>query len=179
MSMPPNTVHSPIAYFSPQLGLQTAPVLLIFQPTEGPHATASHDPVRYDFTTGPPTAEQVHGWLARHLPNRPHPPVKRPVNWMRWGVTFAAFLGTGTAALMAWPYVLPIVQNRNIWASGTLIAILLFTSGHMFNTIRKTPYVTGDGRGGVSYFAGNFQNQNGFETQVVAALCKSSCFRFT
>lgn len=70
------------------------------------------------------------------------------------------------------PYVLPIIQNRNIWAAVSLIAILLFTSGHMFNHIRKVPYVVGDGKGGISYFAGGFQNQFGMETQVVAAICK-------
>jgi hypothetical protein len=43
----------------------------------------------------------------------------------------------------------------------------------MFNHIRKVPYVAGDGKGGISYFAGGFQNQFGLETQIVAAMCKS------
>ena len=43
----------------------------------------------------------------------------------------------------------------------------------MFNRIRNTPYVTGNGRGGISYFAGGFSNQFGIETQIVAAMCKS------
>ena len=34
------------------LGLQTAPVLLFFPATAGPHAAASPDPLRYDFTSG-------------------------------------------------------------------------------------------------------------------------------
>jgi len=42
----------------------------------------------------------------------------------------------------------------------------------MFNHIRKVPYVAGDGRGGMSYFAGGFSNQFGLETQIVAAMCK-------
>ncbi|KAF5002630.1 hypothetical protein FDECE_10561 [Fusarium decemcellulare] len=152
------------------LGLQTAPVLLLFQPTEGSHAAGKQDPLRYDFTSGPATAEQVHSWLARHLPDRPHPPVKRPINWMRWIATITIVLGAGTALVTASPYVLPIVQNRNLWASISLIAILLFTSGHMFNHIRKVPYVAGDGRGGISYVAPGFQQQFGLETQIVAAL---------
>lgn len=41
----------------------------------------------------------------------------------------------------------------------------------MFNHIRKVPYVAGDGKGGISYFAGGFQNQFGMETQIVAAMC--------
>jgi oligosaccharyltransferase complex subunit gamma len=83
-------------------------------------------------------------------------------------------LGTVTFISVAWPYLLPVIQNRNLWAAISLIAILLFTSGHMFNHIRKVPYVAGDGRGGVSYFASGFSNQYGLETQIVAAMCKLS-----
>ena len=32
--------------------LQTAPVLLVFAPTEGPGAKADPAPVRFDFSTG-------------------------------------------------------------------------------------------------------------------------------
>jgi len=155
-----------------QLQLQTAPVLLYFPATTGPHAAASPDAIRYDFTNGAQAAEQVHAWLARYMEGRPTPPVKRPVNYLRWAASLTLIVGTLTASFVAWPYVLPIIQNRNIWAAASLIAILLFISGHMFNHIRKVPYVAGDGRGGVTYFAPGFQNQYGMETQVVAAMCK-------
>ena len=42
----------------------------------------------------------------------------------------------------------------------------------MFNHIRKVPYIAGDGKGGISYFAGGFSNQFGMETQIVAAMCE-------
>lgn len=32
----------------------------------------------------------------------------------------------------------------------------------MFNHIRKVPYVAGNGKGGISYFAPGFQNQFGW-----------------
>jgi len=47
----------------------------------------------------------------------------------------------------------------------------MFTSGHMFNAIRHTPYISSDGRGGFSYIAGGFQNQFGVETQIMACIC--------
>lgn len=152
------------------LGLQTAPVLFFFPATAGPHAASSPEPIRYDFNAGALAAEQVHIWLSRHLPDRPHPPVRRPINWMRWITGTVSVLGTATSAFLAWPYVVPVLTNRNVWAGLTLISILVFTSGHMFNHIRKVPYVAGDGRGGVSYFASGFQNQYGLETQIVAAM---------
>ncbi|KAK4191095.1 hypothetical protein QBC35DRAFT_488162 [Podospora australis] len=152
------------------LGLQTAPVLLLFPPTVGPHAAASPDPIRYDFSNGPQVAEVVHSWIARHLPDRPHPPIKRPINWVRWISTTVISLGSITAMFVAWPYIIPVLQSRNVWSAISLMLILLFTSGHMYNQIRKVPYVAGDGKGGISYFAGGFQNQYGLETQIVAAI---------
>lgn len=121
-------------------------------------------------------AEQVHAWVARHLPDRPHPAIKRPINWMRWISTFVILSGGLTTSFVAWPYVLPVIQSRTVWAAISLIAILLFTSGHMFNQIRNVPYVAGDGKGGISYFANGFQNQYGLETQIVAAICKLTPF---
>lgn len=106
------------------------------------------------------------------MPGRPHPPVQRPINWMKWISTFVIASGSITGAYVAWPYLLPIIKSRNVWAAITLISILLFTSAHMFNHIRKVPYVAGDGKGGISYFAGGFQNQYGMETQVIAGMCK-------
>jgi oligosaccharyltransferase complex subunit gamma len=118
----------------------------------------------------PQTAESLHGWLARHLPSGPHPPIKRPFNWLNFIAITTAILGIVTLGTVAYPYVMPVIQNRNIWAGISLIAVLLFTSGHMFNHIRKVPYVSSDGHGGISYFAGGFQNQFGLETQIVAAI---------
>lgn len=103
----------------------------------------------------------------------PHPPVVRPTNWVKIITTVVAVLGVITLLSVTAKHVLPIVQNRNLWAALSLIAVLLFTSGHMFNHIRKVPYVAGDGKGGISYFAGGFQNQLGLETQIVAVMCES------
>jgi oligosaccharyltransferase complex subunit gamma len=114
----------------------------------------------------------VRDWIARHLPNRPHPAIVRPVNYAKLAVIGTAVLGFVTFGATAGHLLLPIIQNRNLWAAISLIAVLLFTSGYMFNQIRKTPYVAGDGKGGISYFAGGFQNQFGAETQIVAAMCK-------
>lgn len=70
------------------------------------------------------------------------------------------------------PYILPVIRNRKIWAAVSLISVVLFTSGYMYNNIRKVPYVAGDGKGGINYFAGGFSSQFGMETQIVAAMCK-------
>jgi len=153
--------------------LQTAPVLFLYLPTVGPNAQSDAQPLRLDFS-GETSAEQIHGWITRHLPAGVHPPFVRPVNYTKIVVVITTVLGFVTFATVAYPYVLPFIQNRNLWAAISLIAVLLFTSGHMFNHIRKVPYVSGDGRGGISYFAPGFSNQFGMETQIVAAICEST-----
>ncbi|OAL38501.1 hypothetical protein AYO20_02150 [Fonsecaea nubica] len=152
-----------------KLQLQTAPVLLFFPPTVGEHAKPEGPPLRLDFL-GPQSAEGVYGWLQRHLPPGNYPPIVRPINYARIGAFLTITLGLFTFITVAYPYLMPIIQNRNLWAGISLIMILLFTSGHMFNHIRRVPYVAGNGRGGISYFAGGFQNQYGMETQIVAAM---------
>lgn len=112
--------------------------------------------------------------MQRHLPEGPKPPLVRPINYSRLISGATVLMGAVTLFSVLSPYILPIIQNRNLWAAMSLMAILLFTSGHMFNHIRKAPYVVGDGKGGISYFAAGFTNQFGMETQVVAAICKWS-----
>ncbi|KAL8762507.1 MAG: hypothetical protein Q9184_001507 [Pyrenodesmia sp. 2 TL-2023] len=153
-----------------KLMLQTAPILMFFPPTTGPGAKPDAQAIRFDFTMGPQSAEQVHDWISRHLPTGPKPPVYRPLNYVRLITITTAILGLVSFFSIASPYIVPIIQNRNLWAAISLITILLFTSGHMFNHIRKVPYVSGDGKGGISYFAGGFSNQFGLETQIVAAM---------
>ncbi|KAF3401572.1 Magnesium transporter protein 1 [Penicillium rolfsii] len=152
-----------------KLMLQTAPVILLFPPTIGPFAKLEAEPARFDFT-GPISADQLYAWINRHLPDGPKPQLIRPVNYMRIVSAITILLGAITLFTVLSPYLLPFIQNRNLWAAFSLIAILLFTSGQMFNHIRKVPYVAGDGNGGISYFAGGFQNQFGLETQIVAAI---------
>lgn len=170
--------------------LQTAPVLLLFQPTVGPNAKLDGQPLRYEFSGlvrliptrtyrwlivtcfSTQTADQIYSWIGRHLPEGPRPQLVRPINYLRIVAVTTTLLGLLTFFSVASPYILPVIQNRNLWAAISLIAILLFTSGHMFNHIRKVPYVSGDGKGGLSYFAGGFSNQFGLETQIVAAICK-------
>lgn len=115
--------------------------------------------------------------------NSPHTPkVQRPLNWVKIGTVSAIVVLGATTAKLALPVLMPMFYSRSLWAALSLISILLFTSGHMFNHIRKVPYVVNNGRGGVSYLAGGFSNQYGLETQIVAIICTSfvfsTCFFF-
>lgn len=153
-----------------KLQLTTAPVLFLFPPSVGPNADPEHidTPYRFEFNKMQTKAEAVARFISVHSSHSPV--VQRPFNYAKLGVTVGAFLFGITALKLAFPFFKPMLYSRNLWAAVSLIAILLFTSGHMFNHIRRVPYVANNGRGGVSYIAGGFSNQFGLETQIVAVI---------
>ncbi|KAK2731632.1 oligosaccharyl transferase subunit ost3/OST6 [Myotisia sp. PD_48] len=155
------------------LMLQSAPIVLLFPPTSGPGSKPDNKPIRFDFT-GPISAEQMNTWISRLLPDGPRPSLNRPINYGKIAILATMLLGLISLLTVTSAYVLPIIQSRNLWTAVSLLLILLFTSGYMFNHIRKVPYVTGDGKGGISYFAAGFSNQLGLESQVVAAICNQA-----
>lgn len=152
------------------LGLQTAPVLLFFQPTTGEFAVPDPDPLRYDFNSGKPSAEALHEWIVRHTPGRPHPQFKRPTDWFMMLSALVIITGVGTLIYTTWSYTWPWLSSRALWRFLVLFSVLIFTSGQMFNQIRNTPYVGQDGRGHISYIAGGFQSQFAIETQIIGVL---------
>ncbi|KAK7697782.1 oligosaccharyl transferase subunit ost3/OST6 [Diaporthe eres] len=158
------------------LGLQTAPVLLLFQPSTGEFAVANTDPVRYDFTSGAPTAESVRNWVSRYLPGRPVPEVNRPTNWFAIILALTTVAGIGTTLVTLWPYIGPVIQHRRLWQFISLMTILGCTCGTMFNIIRNVPYAGHDGKGHVSFFAGGFQSQFQLESQIIGALYGALAF---
>jgi len=124
--------------------------------------------MKFDFTQNAIPAERVAQWISMntHL----DPKVLRPFDYTN------LVLGGGAALLglsilkLSFNTLKPALYSRNLWAAISLVLILLFTSGHMFNHIRRVPYVANNGKGGISYIAGGFSNQFGMETQIVAVV---------
>ncbi|CUS11889.1 unnamed protein product [Tuber aestivum] len=151
-----------------RLQLTTAPILYLFPPTTGDNVDVAHieTPHQFDFTQHRTPAEAVARFISKHTPHTP--PVSRPFDYVKFGGMAGLVLVAVALVSIAFPIVKPIIYSRNFWAAISLIAVLLFTSGHMFNHIRHVPYVVNDGRGGISYVASGFSNQFGLETQIVA-----------
>jgi oligosaccharyltransferase complex subunit gamma len=97
----------------------------------------------------------------------------RPFDYTKLVTILSAAITGATILKLSFNTLKPAIYSRNLWSAISLILILLFTSGHMFNHIRKVPYVANNGKGGVSYVAGGFSNQYGLETQIVAVICTS------
>ncbi|TGZ83381.1 hypothetical protein EX30DRAFT_394601 [Ascodesmis nigricans] len=153
-----------------RLGVSTAPMLYLFPPTIGPNAKPEHakSPILFDFTQTDIPAESVAVWIERHIGTQIK--VNRPFDYSKLLVGGGALLIGLTVLKIAFNTLKPAIYSKNLWAAVSLILILLFTSGHMFNQIRNVPYVVNNGRGGVSFIAGGFSNQFGLETQIVAMI---------
>jgi len=154
-----------------RFGIQSAPNVWVYPPTSGPLSTLSsnNQPIVYDFPGNGMKAESFHKFLQSNI-NLPSFPLVRPFNWQRLFMTIFIAVTVGTAIKLAWPQIHMFITNKNTWAAISLVTILMFTSGHMFNTIRHTPYAQPNGHGGFNYIAGGFQSQFGVETQIVAGL---------
>lgn len=144
-----------------KLQLTTAPNVWLFPPGDAGHT-------KFDFTSNEVQAEEVAAWVSRHAGKDVR--VRRPFNYAKLAITAVLVAGTAAAFRLAYPRLKVVLYSRYLWATASLLIILMCTGGHMFNTIRKTPYIASDGQGGISYIAGGFQNQFGFETQMVAAI---------
>ncbi|KAF3169870.1 oligosaccharyl transferase subunit ost3/OST6 [Orbilia oligospora] len=150
-----------------RLGMSTAPILMLFPSSNaGP---GSDQPIKFDFNPSDITpAEAVARWVTTHTKHTVT--IHRPFNYVKLFSFIGGIIGTATLSKLAYPYLAPALFSRNLWAAISLVSVLLFTSGHMFNHIRKVPYVVQGRGGGVSYIAGGFSNQLGLETQIVAVV---------
>ncbi|KAL1921553.1 uncharacterized protein VTP21DRAFT_11269 [Calcarisporiella thermophila] len=149
-----------------RLKLTTAPNILYYPPTSGPYARSNPDPVRYDLNKGF-EAESLAEFLAPLVGTEV--PVKRPLNYTLIASVAFLFAGVLASFKIMYPKVMKVVQSRNTWMFATLVTVFMMCSGHMWNQIRKPPYVAGN-RGKIQYIASGYQNQYGIESQIIAVL---------
>lgn len=150
-----------------QLELTHAPNLWIYKPTDKPAPVKNG--VGYDVYQFPQMETQL-PQLLQYLNDQLGFEVKvhEPFKWDRFFLTIGTVITIGVVLKIAWKQVLNIFQKKQLWTAVTLVCILMFTAGHMFNMIRKVPYLMNDGHGGITYFIGGHQNQIGVETQIIA-----------
>ncbi|KAF7337098.1 hypothetical protein MVEN_02147400 [Mycena venus] len=150
------------------LGLQSAPTLYNYPPTEGPRATGKSDFWAYDFTANgfepAPLAERLS--KATPIPI----PYSAPFAWDRWGTITAGLLALGVALRLGSPILLSVWP----WAISTIVVSLVMTSGYMFTRIRESPWMGRDG----GWIVPGTQNQFGREVQLVFAIYGTLAFSF-
>ncbi|KAK9472613.1 uncharacterized protein V1510DRAFT_365477 [Dipodascopsis tothii] len=144
-----------------RLGLNSVPNLWVYR-------AGKDEPVKYDFA---PTADLTQATIKFIADTTGRQVVLRqPRDYSKIFSVASTVFALAVGVKIFLPVIRNVVQSKVIWMGLAMVAILLFISGHMFNNIRHTPYVSGDRSGQVQYIARTFQMQYGFETQLVAII---------
>ncbi|KAK9478776.1 hypothetical protein V1514DRAFT_330353 [Lipomyces japonicus] len=151
-----------------KLQLKTAPNVWVYPPTVGENA-GPDKPFNYEILASPNHPQALIRFIQTHVPGV-EIKINVPTDYTKFMTPIATVIGILSSIRFIYPYVKPVLQSRTAWAGLSLVGILMFISGHMFNNIRHTPYVAGNNRGGVQYIAPGFMMQYGFETQAIAVL---------
>ncbi|EMG47893.1 OST3 Dolichyl-diphosphooligosaccharide--protein glycosyltransferase subunit 3 [Candida maltosa Xu316] len=148
------------------LQLQNIPKIFYFPPTKhlGPN-NFIREKVEYQFFQGD-HRELMKAWftdITGHSFN-----LYIPINKTRLVLNaICAFLLVILVKTFA-KQIITFITSKLIWCAGSLIGVLLFTTGYMFNQIRGTPYLMEQNDGRVEYFAPGQQSQYGVETQIMS-----------
>ncbi|KAJ9123446.1 hypothetical protein QFC24_003660 [Naganishia onofrii] len=147
-----------------KLGLQTAPNLQFHSATVGPHKPSNRQlSVNYDFSKHGFELVNLHNWIRSLAPHAYE--IYKPFNPIPYVVAPMVIAFTIAMGLLSYQYLAPLFTSRAFWGIASIVAILVFTSGHMWNRIRSAPYASPQG-----FIAPGFSNQFVLETQVVGGL---------
>ncbi|ORY01701.1 hypothetical protein K493DRAFT_209272 [Basidiobolus meristosporus CBS 931.73] len=149
-----------------KLGINSAPYILYYPPTDGPHAKGDQGPIVYSFRSF--QAEPLADFLSQQLGIEV--PIYRPVDWYGHGLKLLATVAVILFAYFVITRFRLILASNGIWASISLVIILMMTSGHMWNQIRGPPYVVQGPKGETQYVVPGQMQQIGIESQIITVL---------
>jgi len=148
-----------------QMNIVSAPTILYYPPTSKNKPT---EPKRYDASKRGFAAEPFAEYLAKEIGH--DVPVIRPFDYTKNAIKLFLLVGLLAVAKLLYTNFAFILNNKWTWSIISLVTILTMISGHMWNHIRKPPYITPGQNGKINYVANGFQSQLGMESQVVAVI---------
>ncbi|KAG5462232.1 MAG: hypothetical protein BJ554DRAFT_5467, partial [Olpidium bornovanus] len=148
------------------LNLTGAPTIMYYPPLEGPKSDSVG--VKYELYRKNIRAEALADWLSEQIDQKIR--VIRPVDWSRYALMLVGLLVAGVVGKVLLTNFGHLLRVTGLWGAGALAMILMMCSGHMWNHIRKPPYVVAGHDGRFEWIAGGFQQQFVLESQVFALL---------
>lgn len=149
-------------------GFTHVPVIFYYPATEGPHAASNGSPIEINAGehgySAEGFAESMSSLLKTKL--RANKPIFTPWNLGIVAVTAA----TVAIGVIAAPHVRLFDGLKSIATVVCLGMVLVFTSGYMWNRIRKPPYMIRGRDGSPQIFSSGYMEQTGIESNAIAAL---------
>ncbi|KAH8554379.1 hypothetical protein BGW37DRAFT_484603 [Umbelopsis sp. PMI_123] len=148
-----------------QMNIMSAPTVLYYPASSNSRPS---EPKRYDASKFGFTAEPFAGFLSKEIGHEV--PVIRPFDYSKNALKLFLLLGVLATAKLLYTHFAFVLNSKYTWSLISLVTILTMISGHMWNHIRKPPYVMPGPNGQINYIANGFQQQLGMESQVVAVI---------
>ncbi|OCF55997.1 oligosaccharyltransferase complex subunit gamma [Kwoniella mangroviensis CBS 10435] len=151
-----------------ELGLTSAPTVMFHPALTGPNKSNKLSVITYEMNRNGLTAPPLHSFLLNLVPE-PFA-LYKPINPLHYIAVPISLIAITVSLYSMRKILVPLIQSRLVWGSLSIILILTFTSGHMWNKIKNAPYVAAGPNGQISWIAGGYSNQLGLESQVVAGI---------
>ncbi|GMF55946.1 unnamed protein product [[Candida] boidinii] len=152
--------------FFQELKLNSVPKLWILK--QGSKGTQTD--IQYSFTSPTASINELTVWLKSNFKNDAS--LYHVVEKIDYGsiiFTLSCILFGSYMIYRNLDHCLGLFKSTTIWKSLSIVIIVVFTTGYMFNQIRNTPYTRTDRNGNTSYINPTYNNQYGIETQIISA----------
>ncbi|ODV97293.1 hypothetical protein PACTADRAFT_15773 [Pachysolen tannophilus NRRL Y-2460] len=162
--------------FFTKLSLNNVPKLFYFHPTNS-NLKDNNDNLHnnfdeYAFTTGDQTTALAN-WLISNTPIKIPPKLFQIIQPLDYSKIITRLIIIISIIIIIYKFSTKfnkIVYSKAIYQSISIITIILFTCGYMFNQIRMTPYTKTNNDGSFTYFVSGHQAQLGVETQIISGI---------
>lgn len=152
-----------------KLGLQQVPNIAVWEPTQSRSDAKLGIQGKHLFMSFKSSGDQVEA-LKVMLQNLGFDVVvQKPFPWEKFLKFVGTVLALASGAFLLREKVLKVWQAKQIWLALSLVAVVMFIGGHMFNVTRGTPFMGFDGKA-AQLIDPNFGSQFAAETQIVAVL---------
>lgn len=148
-----------------KLSLTSVPSFKIYLPNAVPRGVGS-DHLTAEFKS---TGNQVGALVGLLGQQGFHVEIVKPFPWERVFRASMTIIAVLIALVAFWDVFKRIITSRQPWIAFSVVTVLLFTAGQMFNITRGTPLL-GQDNGKIVYFQSGFGNQLAIETQIIAIL---------
>lgn len=146
-----------------KLGLNSVPNLKIYLPGAAPRGVVSEH-LTAEFKSVGPQVNSLVGLLGQQ---GFHVEIVKPFPWDRFIKTIMTAVAVVTVLFLFRDLFKKFIFSRQPWIAFSMVTVLMFTAGQMFNVTRGTPLI-GQQDGRLVYFQPGFSAQLGIETQIVA-----------
>lgn len=123
----------------------------------------------HSFTTFVSTGPQVDHLLSVIQRFGYHISKSAEFQWQKLGKAVGTLLLASGIAYILRSTLIKVYQSKKIWLAVSLLSIIMFTSGYMYNVMRNTKFM-GASNGAYVLVEPSFSSQFAAETQIVAVL---------